>query len=122
MILLDGVERVYGASDDTGALLFISVSTGAELPALGNTVHGRLVTAGSYADVIQAGAMYRLDADGKWYACDGTGEYTDSRSTPETKKAAEEPEEKTEEPELTKEPEDTPEDTPEVRRYEDIDF
>ena len=97
MILLEGIERVYGASDDTGAMLFISVSTGAELPALGSTVHGRLVTAGSYAYVIQAGAMYRLDADEKWYACDGTGEYTDSRSAPAQQTAPET--KKTEEPE-----------------------
>lgn len=75
MILLEGVERVYGASDDTGALLFISVSTGAELPALGSTVHGRLVTAGSYADIIQDGEIVRIDADGKWYRRNGKGEY-----------------------------------------------
>lgn len=82
MVILEGVERLYGAGDDTGALLFLSVSTGAELPALGSYVCGRLVTAGSYAFILQSGKMYRLDDDGTWYACDGSGAYTAGRYEP----------------------------------------
>lgn len=121
MIILEGIERIYGASDDTGALLFITVSTGEELPDLGGTVRGHVVTAGSYAFILQTGTMYRVDDDGKWYDCDGSGEYTDDRGVPEqqampeTKKTAGEP---VEEPEMEKKPEESPE----VSRYDDLDF
>ena len=51
----------------------IIVSTSAELPATTGFTDFEL-TAGTVAYVIQTGEFYVLDANGKWYNSDGTGE------------------------------------------------
>ncbi len=57
----DGLHGVYD----------LQVSTTSDLPALGASLVGLRVAAGTIAQCIQDGKFYTLDGDGSWYDSDG---------------------------------------------------
>lgn len=69
MVRIENVrDRRYSTDGAMFAVADLQVSTAAELPALGDTVGGAQVQAGSIAQIIQTGQWATLDEDGKWYA------------------------------------------------------
>lgn len=82
MIRIEGKREIFmGEGTQKNAVLDIDVSTAAELPALGDDIEGFFLAAGSIANIIQTGGWVKIDADGKWYKCDGSGELTRSMRT-----------------------------------------
>lgn len=73
MVIIERIRHRYEPfiGDAQPIAADLTVSTAAELPALGAKI-GTLyaAAAGTRADVIHAGMRYTLDADGKWYTSD----------------------------------------------------
>lgn len=74
-------DRRYSTDGEMFAVVDLQVSTAAELPALGDTVDGAQVQAGSIAQIIQTGQWATLDEDGTWYDSDGNAMGEDNVST-----------------------------------------
>lgn len=75
MVQVERIRRVYTVVEGAQqAIVDLNVSTVAELPEMNAIADGIRVLPNSIANITQTGEWYKLDDDGKWYACDGTGE------------------------------------------------
>lgn len=75
MVQVERIRRVYAVAEGAQqAIVDLNVSTVAELPEMNAIADGIRVLPNSIANITQTGEWYKLDDDGKWYACDGTGE------------------------------------------------